>query len=655
MPLYSYSDENNRLATSVSINYVGGNGIRTSDLPSCVGSGWGLAASGVITRIQHGEPDDQLNDQYSWSDYNNYYPNGYLYSQYNASDLVNNAASFLPVGIGEFNIWPEFLTDREIDMFSFSFNGRSGEFFFDKYGNIRTVVDSKLKIEKVTTNMTSSNIRTRISEFQITDETGIKYVFKDLELNQIVFYDDVYSTTYYYPDSERKRVTKLTKGRAVNQYVVSKWFLTKIINPLTSVEILFNYETYPMDMDGEKTIQKSTAPNGDEYYNMTVPKIKGISKRLTSIEASAAEKVEFTYVGNRYDLPFDKILDQVLIKYREEVIVRYQLQHEYFFMNNLLAVDQSMSSFEKHQTRLSLKSVQKFGSTGESEPPYLFEYNLGDPVAQNDIVPPIYSVFHDEYGYGNLLVWPHYNPSESNYSDGSTTGLGLAFSPLMTIVNNTDRYRGVSANQAKTGALKSVQYPQGGNLSFEYVQNTSLATTVQQVGGVHVSKTISYDGIDHARDIVTEYKYVLSDNTTTSGWGYESFVYSNTTGYEIHKCGSITTVMSPKVPGTASSMPGSTSIQLPSGPTVSQFFISAAIGYAFNLGVAVLGLPPIIVIPIEIVANIIIQYFSDPVKTYNTTVYFSHALNSSVVLPTQFSRVEVSSKIGSENNGLQPS
>ena len=633
IPLYSYSDANNRIGTSVSIAYIAGNGLKTSDIPSSVGSGWDLAAGGVISRIQHGEPDDQLNALYPWNtnitgnNLNaNYYPNGYLYSEYNPLDLVNNGASFLPHGPGTFDIDKKYQADRELDMFSFSFNGRSGEFFFDKNGNIRTVVDSKLKIEKVESDMTLSNIRTRISQFKITDETGIQYIFSDLELNQVVVYDDIYNTVYYYPDGSHKRTTKLAKARPINQYVVSKWFLTKIINSLTNTEIHFNYETYSIDMDGEKTMEKSLSPNGDENENMLVSKIKATGKRLLSIDCSPKERVEFSYLGNRYDLPFDKILDQVSIKYDNQIVLYYKLSHEYFFLNNLYPLDEGLNNVEKHQTRLSLKSIQKFGSNDKSEPPYQFTYNLGDPNIDTDVVPPIFSVYHDHYGYFNLSVWGFRPWYESNYSDGSTSGLGSAYPPLSTIVGNPVQYRGIAPGQGKTGTLKSVQYPAGGSFSFDYEQNYAMdAWDLRIVGGLHVSKTTSYDGINHSNDIVTEYKYVLDDNTTTSGWGYEYLQYSRTSTFEVHRCGDETSVMTPRIPGE---------------PSFSFSWSSAHI----------VGISPPQTIFDEIIATII-RMFTDPVKTYNTPDSYSYPINGHNVLPIQFSRVQASSKIGTSSNG----
>src|SRR5690349_21421389 len=61
IPLYSYSDEANRIATAISLTYSAGNGLKVSEIPSAAGAGWSLNCGGFIQRIQRGEPDDQRN------------------------------------------------------------------------------------------------------------------------------------------------------------------------------------------------------------------------------------------------------------------------------------------------------------------------------------------------------------------------------------------------------------------------------------------------------------------------------------------------------------------------------------------------------------------------------------------------------------------
>jgi hypothetical protein len=59
LPVFNWQDNKSRLATSISFAYNSGNGLKVNDVASNIGQGWSLAAGGVITRLQVGEPDDQ--------------------------------------------------------------------------------------------------------------------------------------------------------------------------------------------------------------------------------------------------------------------------------------------------------------------------------------------------------------------------------------------------------------------------------------------------------------------------------------------------------------------------------------------------------------------------------------------------------------------
>ncbi|MFX8668691.1 hypothetical protein ABTM51_21425, partial [Acinetobacter baumannii] len=73
-------DDKSRLNAAVALSYNSGNGLRVNDVASNVGQGWNLIAGGVITRMQVGEPDDQMpyNGNGTPEDITKY-PAGYLY------------------------------------------------------------------------------------------------------------------------------------------------------------------------------------------------------------------------------------------------------------------------------------------------------------------------------------------------------------------------------------------------------------------------------------------------------------------------------------------------------------------------------------------------------------------------------------------------
>ena len=47
-PIYNYEDKVNRIGSGISINYVGGNGIKVNDYGQYIGVGWDLNFGGEI-------------------------------------------------------------------------------------------------------------------------------------------------------------------------------------------------------------------------------------------------------------------------------------------------------------------------------------------------------------------------------------------------------------------------------------------------------------------------------------------------------------------------------------------------------------------------------------------------------------------------------
>src|SRR5215211_7105652 len=86
LPVFNWKDHQSRLYSVIALNYNSGNGLKVTDVASNVGQGWSLVSGGVITRMQNGEPDDQLAYGSSSPQDLRKYPAGYLYAQNNISD-----------------------------------------------------------------------------------------------------------------------------------------------------------------------------------------------------------------------------------------------------------------------------------------------------------------------------------------------------------------------------------------------------------------------------------------------------------------------------------------------------------------------------------------------------------------------------------------
>jgi hypothetical protein len=243
IPIFSFSDAKSGLGTSVSISYSSGNGLVVANKPTNTGQNWSLVAGGAIVRKQNGEPDDQNSssifpliangngrgfnqeiavydedyqsvnwpgDPYSRYYVDNYFPNGFMYSEFGLDmvEATNNNWPLYTLAPRELVLMPRFkanmnkkwklsrraLTDREQDVFTYSFNGIIGQFVIGKDGIPFLINDSKITIDKTAADLTGQNIRTRINEFTIKDVSGMVYKFSAYELSEIMQYTEVSNT-----------------------------------------------------------------------------------------------------------------------------------------------------------------------------------------------------------------------------------------------------------------------------------------------------------------------------------------------------------------------------------------------------------------------------------------------------------------------------
>lgn len=646
LPLYSYADPNNRIGFGITLSYLNGNGLKVNEMASPVGTGWVLQYGGEVVRLQNGEADDQYQPIQSWGAFEykeSYYPNGYLYAEpeYHPSIPVKNGASFVPKFDTKVDYRPRkiYLADREQDVFQFSFNGRSGQFVIGKNGFIQSIGETKLRIEKVHESL-PSNVRTTISGFVITDETGIRYVFKERELSEVLKYDHVQKpdgtvqlATAFDPTNACSWLNckNMVIGRGIGQYTVSKWLLSEIQNPLTNQKIVFSYEAYNFETHGEVSFAKSRTDGSASSYSMSLSKLKGIAKRPILIECYSGEKIKFNYSTiPRQDLPYDKSLDNIAVLYGTVTKYHWKFALGYSGRNSILPLTHIAvplpegGSEETPYLRLCLLGIQKYSATSIAEPSYEFSYNLGDPNNQSDRVPARFSFLHDHWGYSNATdaIWGYTVSME--YGNSSNMILN-SVANYLNAVDDPMTKRQIANKLAQNGILKSIKYPTGGKLSFEYEQNTSFHNGANvPMGGVRVRRTVLHDGFSNDNDIVKTYNYT-EENGNSSGWGFETAIYSRDQDMTVYKTG-----------GNVSSL----NLQsLPSSivQTAGQTFLSSV--------VTILG-PIVISYLVQELFDLMSADYQDYVShnTYSTPVNFGNPL------PFQYKRVEVYSS-ETTNNG----
>ena len=342
----------------------------------------------------------------------------------------------------------------------------------------------------------------------------MKYKFNTYQLSEV---SDIVPVANPYSDVPQ------IESQGTGKYIIDKWCLSEIENPLTGSKILFHYNEETVFSDyvystsyGKVDINSPNSENVSVYHD----KVSVKSKEITSIILPDGHTVEFNYsTATRHDLNGGHSLDDIQVKYNGLLVNKYKLECNYFVKKEI-KLPASVANDEKRFARLMLKSVQKSGMNDEKIPPYQFEYYTGsESVDEKEIVPPQYTFAQDMWGFYNKAS----NINVSDIIPSTAVMKDLFLLPAL--------YRECGDATAKLGLLKSVMQPEGGTIQFEYEQNTytrgSQSPTTFPVGGVRVFRTTSTDDVSSANNIDQTYEYKTADGKS-SLWGYEEPVNKNT-------------------------------------------------------------------------------------------------------------------------------
>lgn len=514
-PLFNY-DDGGKLSLSVGLFYTDGDGVKVNKMASTVGLGWELNAGGRISRITKGEPDDQVGGTFG----NELYATGNLYTPNNGTRGV------MPYGMGwvplvqysldYFKYSADVIADRAQDEFVFQFGGRTGRFVINTLGGITILDDSRLKIERVDEDMTANNILTRISSFVITDETGVRYTFSDKELGKIISYQTKGKKQFFLDPAPANMLTYLSRQqyKISNYSVVNGWLLTEIFDPFTQKKIKFSYDSYSVEYLFDIDAMVSVTRRDDGLDDVTAlradSRVAATLKRITQVELPDNTKIKFTYsTADRADLPGAKALVKMAVEDNDKEKFSYQFNYNYFSRTNLRDFTYSFPTDEVGNARLCLSSFQKSGTNNVKDNPYRFTYYSGYQG-----VPPRCGARSDHWGYynTNFELW-----DTDIHTYQNLQGISQAFRRVIGQLSDI-----------QSGTLKSIQYPNGGSMEYEYESNTFFDNTREiRTGGLRVKKVTWKDGIGVNPDVSKEYKYTREDGKS-SAWGYVEPNYTNT-------------------------------------------------------------------------------------------------------------------------------
>lgn len=560
IPVFAYSDNLTALSFNTSLAYNSGNGLKVNDLSSCVGTGWDISGIPFISRSVNGLPDDQLEKAGNIFDTTKY-PPGYLYNPASVSSGCPVALIKYPIFHDKNQFYDNdnrTMADRELDNFSLSLGHRNCSFVIDKNFQAVMLDDSRLKVEIITEDQRAAkHIRTSIKEFDVTDEYGIRYIFSEVQLYRLF---KTRASAYIFTSETNIPLDQ-------DPYVITGWFVSKIIDVKSGRLISFSYNTVPYSYQswGELKTEYNLAPcvyttpslcealqvnitdPANSSYTIysnpsgVIKRTEILRKEISSVTLPNNFSLQYYYSTDRRDLHGTSVLNAIRVNdVEQKTIINFTLEHGYIIKNE---VRTPANENEEKWARLCLLSVKRTGASGlATENPWRFAYHLGSNATEN-FVPPYFFQAHDPFGYynGNYAGVP----TDRFLDQSGIPNPDLANWSRVCLFNQPHGYFGgleikynVKANYAKNGLLKSVTNPYGGITEYEYEQNYFFEPTGNSiysydhlqngnmaVGGVHLSRIIKKIGATPADDIITEYNYNDEQGHSTL-WGEEPMRFS---------------------------------------------------------------------------------------------------------------------------------
>lgn len=461
VPLFEV--KSGELSLPITLSYHAG-GFRYTDQASWVGLGWSIIAGGQITRTIVGK-----NDENSFlTGTNNYDVNGSNCNDYFYKTLSINSE------------------DREADMFSFTFPGKSGKFFLRQSGQapylfphfpIRIIRDGN-----------------GLNYFDIIDENGVRYRFGSNSANV----------------SAREFTT--SQGSGVTTSGTTAWHLMEIHSPDTDDMISITYQSLGQQVTGdiEHNMTVSDQCNSSDHQNLPCPSLDlMVTEVLTSSTNTQlaideilfkSGKVKFVLGPKRLDLTGLNQLDRMEV-YRKEgnsytLVKSYQFNLSDYFKN----------AANTQNLRMKLKEIILRDSASTIINKYTFNYHT-DNFSWDQATG---SKSRDLFGFYNGKSNPNLIPVTTVQYQPNT-----ATSPSNITIGGADR--STDTTFLKEAVLKRITYPTGGYTEFQFEPHRYLESgTVMYVGGLRIKRITSTTS---DANLVKEYKYGSSE----SGNGHKNF------------------------------------------------------------------------------------------------------------------------------------
>jgi YD repeat-containing protein len=464
------------LSIGLTLNYHS-SGIKVEDVSSWVGLGWSLDAGGSITRVINGGPDEGKSSTFlpaSDCGITGWYKD---YGIPTCLDLNSSGCGSVNPANDRFaqssnSCWGRYMAaayaniDTEPDIYSFSFAGHSGKFFFDATRKMHMIPESDYSIIPV------SGPFGLFDTWKILAPDGTKF-----------FFGGAFATENNFSSSSALPVAPNQDNR-----VSTTWHLIRVESMNGEHWINFEYESenYSFGAKASQTYVRSIEGEAGSYTQtsgLTVTNVQGWrpSKITTSSGHTVVDFIEkstgredLTLLNNAFQANTEaKALDKIKITTGSKC-------KEFIFTTDYIQSDRTLNFNVTPETaydskRLRLNSIQEKTCGGEiTHPAYLFTYDATIPM------PRRYSFAEDHWGY--------HNGKSTN-----TTRLQPFFDPYSS-QNRPGADRAPVENQMMTGILKKISYPTGGFDEFVYEAHRETPSSTDVFGGLRTKSITRSDG-----------------------------------------------------------------------------------------------------------------------------------------------------------------
>lgn len=400
----------------INLQYIGGNGIKVSEVSSSAGLGWALTHTGAISRTIKGKADDHIFGYINLPDFPNIYDPANL-------DLYNNF-----YGNNKY--------DSQPDHYHLSAGEIQASFYINKQKEIVFIEQSDLKIVPI--------FSPGIEAFHVTDLNGNKYIFNVLE--------SIKTTTYGIPNWD-------------DSYSVTSWYLQSVSNVQGSVLAQFQY-TLPTT----ETLQIISRPYSysDSY---TGPIDEGaLTEYLLNIRRPILQKITFdqgeviikypTYT--RQDLSGDYQIDSLIIQNTHgNILKKYKFNFGYFNSTGTQSDPGTPGpTYGNTLLRLKLNELIEFPSIGST--------NKWSFVYENTSYLParIHSFSQDHWGYYNGQISNTGSEAKRRVKYYQHSSSIFTLDTIYAELGTANREP--SLLHTKAGVLRKVILPTGGEHRFDY-------------------------------------------------------------------------------------------------------------------------------------------------------------------------------------------